>query len=147
MRLFPEQKERSLSMKEEWEDEEYEDEEEEDEDIQELIKAEKREILREMAKLPRTSQEYMVLAQRLADITECARNEAETIKEEKQADQIDHSKYSWLLPTVFQTGGMVVGQVLGQVLNRKTVNDVVNYEKDGGIVTSKAGSFIQKPRS
>lgn len=132
--------------REEWDDdEEYEDEE--DEDILELIKAEKKEILKEMAKLDRKSEEYMVLAQRLADITECARNEAETVTEEKQADQIDRSKYSWLLPTVFQTGGMIVGQVLGQVLNRGTVRDVLKYEDDGNIVSTKSTSFIQKPRN
>ena len=133
---------------EEYDDEEEEDEEEEEEeeDVADLIKHEKREILKAMASVPRTSEEYMVLSQRLADITECARNEAETRTEEKQGDQIDRSRYSWLLPTVFQTAGTVVGQILGQVLNRKTVNDVIDYEKKGEIVTSKAPSFIQKPR-
>ena len=131
---------------EEWEDEE-EYEEDEDEDVIELIKSEKKEILREMAKLDRKSQEYMVLAQRLADITECARNEAETIREEKQADQIDASKYSWILPTVCQTFGTVVGQVAGQMLNRGTVRDVLKHEDEGNILTTKSTSFIQKPRS
>ena len=134
--------------REEWEDEEeYGDEEEEEEDVLELINKEKRDILREMATLDRKSQEYMHLTQRLAEITECARNEAETLKEEKQADQIDHSKYSWLLPTVFQTGGMVIGQVLGQVLNRGTVKDVLRHEDEGNILNTKATGFIQKPRN
>ena len=133
--------------REEWEDEEYEEETEEEEeeelDVADLITQEKRDLLMEMKTLDKKSPEYMVLAQRLADITECSQNEANAKKAEKEAAQ---SRYSWLLPTLFQTGGTIVGQVLGQVLNRGTVNDVLKHEDDGNILTTKATGFIQKPR-
>ena len=134
-----------MARNEEWDDEEYEEEDEEI-DVNELIEQEKRAILKDMAKLNRTSQEYAVLNQRLIDITECSRNEADRLASEKQADQIDRSRLSWILPTVFQTCGNIAGQVLGQALNRKTVGDVCRFEDDGHIVSGKAASFIQKPR-
>lgn len=138
-----------MARNNEWEDdEEYEDEEEEEEELdsKDLIEQQKRNILKQMAKLDATSQEYMVLNQRLIDMTECGRNEAERINQEKQADQVDRQRLSWILPTVFSTCGNVIGQVLGQTLNRKTVKDVCRYEDEGNIVSGKAASFIQKPR-
>lgn len=130
--------------------EDYDDENEETEeeyDDREAIKSLKKQIISKMNQLDPTSQEYMVLAQRLADITECARNEAETIREEKQAAQLDSQKYAWILPTVCQTAGTIVGQITGQLLNRRTVNDVLRYEDDGNILNSRSTAFIQKPRN
>ena len=130
--------------------EDYDDENEETEgeyDDQEAIKSLKKQIISEMAKCNPKSQEYMVLAQRLADITTCARNEAETISEQKRAAQLDSQKYAWILPTICQTAGTIVGQITGQLLNRRTVNDVLKYEDDGNILNSRSTSFIQKPRN
>lgn len=133
---------------EEYEDdeEEFEEENEEDELIDEL-KAEAKSILREMRKLSKTSQEYMVLVQRLADITESKRNEMESIKEGKEADQIENSKYAWILPTIFQTAGNVAGNIAVNVMNRKNVKDMIKYEDDGYIANSKSSMFITKPRN
>ena len=131
-------------FEEEYEEEEYE---EEDVDSAEMIEEEIKAICRDMKKCNRTSQEYMVLSQRLSDLTDAKRNVDESLRERKQADQIDSQKYAWILPTVCQTLGNVAGQVAGQMLNRRTVNDVLYYEHDGNIVNSKAGGFMQKPRN
>ena len=134
--------------KEEYEEEEDEEYEEDDEESSaEMIEKEAKELLREMRKLRKTSEEYMVLSQRLQDLTSAKENSAAAIREEKQSKQIDNQKYAWILPTVCQTLGNIAGQVAGQMLNRGTVRDVIRYEDSGGIVTGKSAGFVQKPRS
>ena len=127
------------------EDEEYEEDDEES--SAEMLESETKELLREMKKLRKTSEEYMVLSQRLQDLTSAKENSAAAIREEKQSQQIDNQKYAWILPTVCQTLGNIAGQVAGQMLNRGTVRDVIRYEDNGGIVTGKSSEFIQKPRN
>ena len=146
-----EENEEEYEDEEECEEVEEEEDEYEDLDSTELIEMEVKALCREMKKYKRTSQEYMVLSQRLSDLTDAQRNNDESIRERKQAAQIDSQKYAWILPTVCQTMGNIVGQaavaMIGQRENRKTVNDVLYYEKDGNIMTSKAVGFIQKPRN
>lgn len=132
---------------EEYEEEEDEEEYEDEESSAEMLESETKELLREMKKLRKTSEEYMVLSQRLQDLTSAKENSAAAIREEKQSQQIDNQKYAWILPTVFQTLGNIAGQVAGQMLNRGTVRDVIRYEDSGGIVTGKSSGFIQKPRN
>lgn len=132
---------------EEYEEEEDEEEYEDEESSAEMLESETKELLREMKKLRKTSEEYMVLSQRLQDLTSAKENSAAAIREEKQSQQIDNQKYAWILPTVCQTLGNIAGQVAGQMLNRGTVRDVIRYEDNGGIVTGKSSGFIQKPRN
>lgn len=132
---------------EEYEEEEDEEEYEDEESSAEMLESETKELLREMKKLRKTSEEYMVLSQRLQDLTSAKENSAAAIREEKQSQQIDNQKYAWILPTVCQTLGNIAGQVAGQMLNRGTVRDVIRYEDSGGIVTGKSSGFIQKPRN
>lgn len=129
--------------------EEYEvyEEEEEEMDENDMINREKHRLLDIMSKLDPTSQEYMVISQRLADITECSRNEAETIQAKKQADQIDRQRWAWIAPTICQTLGGIAGSYISQRESRKTVKSVIDYEHDGGILNTKSLSFMSKPRS
>lgn len=54
-------------------------------DMIEVIEKEQESIINEMAKVDRISQEYMVLMQRLVDITESKRDEAEFKRSEAEA--------------------------------------------------------------
>lgn len=118
----------------EWE---YEDEEDED-DVS--IKTLKAMILKQMGELNPLSEEFMILSKRLADITECERNETQTVQTVAQ-------KWSWILPTAVQTLGTIVNTTVGFAMNRGTVRNVVDAEKDGYIIKSAATPMINKPRS
>ena len=75
---------------EEWEDEELDEEEEETEDeeeeetLQDLFKDNIRSLIKERAKYPSTSEEYMVLTQRIGEETENLRNAEEADNEQAQ---------------------------------------------------------------
>ena len=127
-------------------DYDYDEEENEQDEEEKALHDLKMAIMNRMKVIPPTSEEYMVLAQRLDDITSCARNKAEEKRNYKECDQIDDQKWAWILPTLCQVGGNIVGNVVSQSLNRRTVNDVIGYENNGGLVSGKAPSFIQKPR-
>jgi hypothetical protein len=126
----------------------YEDEEEEEElTAAELAEQELRDLYRELKKHPKTSQEYMVISQRITDATESQRNLAEANRNEVQAIEIKNQRFVPYAQIAGQVLGAGVGAAVGQMLNRHTVNDVLDCERDGYIPKSKAVGFIQKPRS
>lgn len=123
--------------------------EEEEEEVSSAEMAERilTQIYKEMEKVSKTSQEYMVLCQRATDLTEQCRNIKEAIRSE--ADIEEKKRNRWV--PYFQIAGNIIGGAVGsgvsQWLNRKTVNDVLDTEKDGYMITSRSTGFIQKPRS
>lgn len=129
-------------------EERYEEEEYEEEElsVEEMIEQELKDVYAEMRKYSRVSQEYAVLSQRAIDLTEQKRNIDESNRNQVQADEMRGQR---LVP-YFQIAGNIAGSALGamagQWFNRKTVNDVLDCERNGGIVTSKATQFMQKPR-
>ena len=140
-----------------YEDEEYEDDEEYEKDEEEkeeedldpgqLIEQELKEIYREMKKWPKTSREYMILSQRATDATERKRNYDESVKDRVQATEMKGQRFVPFFQIFGNIVGSAAGAMAGQWLNRKTVNDVLDCERDGYIVNSKSTGFIQKPRS
>lgn len=114
---------------------EIEDEEEEDDYS---IKDIKREILRQMKGMDKTSKEFLVLSQRLTEITECERNQTQT-------EQTIAQKWSWIVPTIVQSVSTAVNTTVSYAMNRKTVNDVLNFEDRGNILTTKSQTYIKKP--
>ena len=112
------------------------DEEEDDDEYS--IKDIKRGILKEMAKVDSKSKEFMVLSERLVAITECERNET-------QAEQAKAQKWGWLVPAIIQGGSTAINTVVSYAMNRKTVNDVLNFEDRGNILTTKSQMYIKKP--
>lgn len=140
-----------MAKEELYEEEEYEEEEEEDEeeelDPSQLIDQELRDIYREMKNWPKTSAEYAALSSRAIDITEQRRNYDQSIRDRVSADEMKRQRYMPIIQTLCNAAGSAVGSAVGQMFNRRTVNDVLMYERDGNIVTSKAAGFIQKPRN
>ena len=114
--------------------EEEEDEEDEEVTLEDIEK----QILREMKHYQKTSPEYRALLQRLNEITECQRNK-------EQAKAAKAQRWNWAA----NLAGNIIGNSLKSAiefgLNRKTVNDVLDYEKNGDILTTKSTSFIKKP--
>ena len=117
-------------------DEIYEEEEDEDEDYS--LKEIRKEIIREMRKYPKISEEYRVLMQRLTELTESERNQ-------EQADAAKVAKYSWVPNVITQIAGTVTNTVISYSMNRKTVRDVLDFEDRGNILTTKSQSYIKKP--
>ena len=137
--------------------EEYEDEEEYEEvdEEQERIQKIKHQILDEMSQYKVNSADYKECLQRLVDIGEyerqiasTRRDEAEAIRSKKEADQVDHQKYAWILPTAIQTGAQCITQfaiaVMQSAFNRRNCKDVLHHEDSGEIITSKAYGFVDK---
>ena len=114
--------------------------------VEQMIEQELRDVYAEMKKYSKFSEEYQILSQRAIDLTEQRRNADESNRNRVQAAEM---KGQHLVPFI-QAGatilGSAVGSMVGQMLNRKTVNDVLDCEKGGGIVTSKATQFMQKPK-
>ncbi len=104
-------------------------------------------ILSEMKKYPPDSKAYAILSQRLIDVTEAAKNDAQRVRDKVETECMQKKDYTWVWQTLANVGGTVVGSVVSQSLNRRTVRDVIRYEDDGHIVSGKAASFIQKPKS
>ncbi len=127
------------------ENETYEEEDYEEEEV-DLIKETERTIAylrRERIKYPMTSQEYMVVTQRIEEETRSLQN----LKESRAADAnmitAKSNRYAW----AWQLGGQVLGNIAGQtissLMNMRNVDTVVNYEQNGGIVNSKATKFLR----
>jgi len=114
--------------------EEIEDEEEEDYSIKDV----KRRILKRMEGMDETSKEFLVLSQRLTEITECERNEM-------QMEQANAQKWGWLVPAIIQGGSTAINTVVSYAMNRRTVNDVLKFEDRGNILTTKSQMYIKKP--
>ena len=106
-----------------------EETEEEEDDSPNSIRAEKRAILKEMRKYKKTDEKYAILAQRLAEITECERN-----------------VWGWIAPTALQGVTGLANTLISYRMNRRTVRDVLRYEDEGNIVSTKATGFLKKPR-
>lgn len=130
----------------EWENEEENDEEEEDEEEVELatlFRQNIRQLIKERSQYPSTSEEYMVLGQRIAEETENLRNMEEAENEAAQKDCAIRNKNTALYQTLGTVVGNVAGSTLGALINRSNVKTVVGYENDGGIVNSKAMKFVK----
>ncbi len=133
---------------EEWEDEELDEEEEETEDeeeetLQDLFKDNIRSLIKERAKYPSTSEEYMVLTQRIGEETENLRNAEEADNEQAQKVCAIRNKNTALWQTLGTVAGNIAGSTIGAFINRSNVKTVVGYEQDGGIVNSKALKFVK----
>ena len=132
---------------EEWEDEDYEEEEEEqeedEEDIVDMFKSEIRRLTKERSQYGSLSQEYMVLTQRISDITEQIRNAEEANNEKAQQESARRGKHDALLQMAGGIAGNIAGTVVGCMFNRANVKTVVGYENDGGIVNSKALKYTK----
>ena len=117
------------------------DEIEEEEDDEECYSIDelKKDILHEMKKYRKTSEEFRVLSQRLTEITECERNETQT-------KQTIAQKWSWIVPTVVQSVSTGINTFVSYNMNRKTVRDVLDFENQGNILTTKSTGYIKKPR-
>lgn len=105
-----------------------------------MIEQEISNVYAEMAKYDKRSEDYRILCQRALELTEQSRNEVQ--KKEMKAHR--WVPYAQIFGNV---AGSALGAIAGQWFNRKTVNDVLDCERDGHIVSSKSTSFIQKPRS
>lgn len=134
----------------EWEeDEELDEEEEETEDeeeeetLQELFKKNIRSLIKERSKYESTSEEYMVLTQRIGEETENLRNAEEADNEQAQKVCAIRNKNTALWQTLGTVAGNVAGSTIGAFINRSNVKTVVGYEQDGGIVNSKAMKFVK----
>lgn len=121
--------------------------EEEELSVSEMLDQELRAVYAEMKQYPKTSQEYSVLSQRAIDITEQKRNNDESLRNQVQAYEMKGQRLVPFFQVFGNVAGSALGAMAGQWFNRKTVNDVLDCERNGGIVTSKAGQFMQKPRS
>lgn len=133
---------------EEWEDEELDEEEEETEDeeeetLQDLFKDNIRSLIKERAKYASTSEEYMVLTQRIGEETENLRNAEEADNEQAQKVCAIRNKNTALWQTLGTVAGNIAGSTIGAFINRSNVKTVVGYEQDGGIVNSKALKFVK----
>lgn len=138
------------------EEEEYEEvEETKIDENQEMINMIKHQILDEMKNHNPTSEQYKECLQRLVDIGDYERNvaatkrdDAETVRSAKETEQLEHQKYAWFLPTVFQTGAQCLTQIaiagVQSCMNRKNLKTVVGYENSGEIINSKGLGFIDK---
>jgi len=119
--------------------EEFEDDEEEEITSEDEAKR----IRKIMHKLDLTKPEdrstYQELSELLANMTESDRNE-------KQAEQIIAQKFSWIVPAAIQGVSSVVTSILSVRASRKSVDAVLGYENNGGIVKTAATGFINKPR-
>lgn len=143
---------RRKRYEEEYEDEdEYEEDDEyenEDKDVTDGINREIRRIQKLMKGYSPFSQEYMILGQRLNEMTETRANDSERICNEKNAKLAEKQQWSWILPTLVQSGCAMAGSVVGQLINKSTVNMVQRNEMDNGIITpTRVTNFIQKPRN
>ena len=116
-------------------DEIYEEEEDDDNySIEEMRK----DLMKEMRKYPKISDEYKILLQRLTEITEAERNK-------EQADAAKIAKFSWVPNVITQIAGTVTNTVISYSMNRKTVREVLDFEDRGNILTTKSQSYIKKP--
>jgi len=104
----------------------------------------KKDLIRRMAALDPSKQEdrsqYAFLNEQLSIITESERNETQTEATEK-------AQYQWILPTLVQVAGNLAGTMIGNVMNRRNVTDVIRSEEQGHIINSSATKFMNKPRS
>ena len=107
----------------------YDEEEWEEDNERYTIRRAKKDILREMRKYPKTSDEYMALSQRLTEITECERNQ-----------------WGWIAPTIIQGVTGAANTFISYRMNRKTVKDVLDFEDRGNILNTKAAGYLKKPR-
>jgi adenine-specific DNA methylase len=118
-----------------------EDLENEEEEI--TSASEKDRLLRILSKLdPGNSEQreyYDWLTERIATLSEAERNE-------KQTEQIDNAKWSWILPTIIQGVSAVANTTISVLASRRSVRDITRYEDDGNIVKTAATGFINKPR-
>ena len=126
--------------------EEYEDEEDEDEEEDYSVEGQKRDILKMMKRYNPLTKEYMVLSQRLNELTESAKNEAQEKAANAQETAIEDGKGTQILQILAPVAGNLVGSLAANMLNRRNVKDTLHYEDEGGIVKSRATSFISKPR-
>lgn len=115
--------------------------------VTDCIDTELKAIYAEMRKYERTSQEYAILSQRATDITEQKRNNDESIRNQVQAYEMKGQRLVPFFQVFGNIAGSALGAMAGQWFNRKTVNDVLESERKGDIITSRAGQFMQKPRS
>ena len=129
----------------EWEEEidEEEDEDEEEVELATLFRQNIRQLIKERSQYPSTSEEYMVLGQRISEETENLRNMEEAENEAAQKDCAIRNKNTALYQTLGTVFGNVAGSTLGALINRSNVKTVVGYENDGGIVNSKAMKFVK----
>ena len=135
-------------LDEELEEQETDEEEEEEElTLAELAEKELRELYAERSKYPKTSEEYMVLSQRISDATEQQRNISDNLRNEAQIEEIKGNRFVPYFQIAGNVLGNAVGSAVGQMFNRKTVNDVLDCERDGYIPNSRASGYIQKPRN
>ena len=148
--------------REEYEDEEYEEEEEEYEEEEEdeeeddeedelsadeMIEIARKDILKRMRKICKTSEEYAVLSQRLGELTEQKRDADEAAKDRAQTEEMRKQRWVPYFQIAGNIVGNAVGSAVGQMFNRRTVNDVLECERDGHIISTKATTFMQKPRN
>lgn len=115
----------------------------ENEEVEEEVSSasEKARLLAIMHKLDMNDQDqrayYEWLSERVAALSEAERNE-------KQTEQIDNAKWSWILPTVIQGVSLVANTTVSVLAARRNVKDVLGYEKEGGIVKTAATGFMNK---
>ena len=125
------------------EEEEETEDEEEDETLQELFKKNIRNLIKERSKYDSTSEEYMVLTQRIGEETENLRNAEEADNEQAQKVCAIRNKNTALWQTLGTVFGNVAGSTIGAFINRSNVKTVVDCEQNGGIVNSKAFKFVK----
>ena len=100
-----------------------------------------------MEQLDQTSEEYSVLNEQAIKLTAQQSNNDDSLRSRAQAAEMKGQRWMPLVQVIGQVVGSAAGVAVGQMLNRKTVNDVLTCEQNGHIVTTKATQFMQKPRS
>lgn len=128
---------------EDYEEEEEETEEEEDVSVADLIRQEIKDLIKERSKYAKTSEEYMVLTQRITDATEQLRDAETADNESAQKQCAIRNKNAALYQTLGTVFGTIAGNTVVSLINAKNVNKVIDYERSGEIVRSAATKFIK----
>ena len=135
--------------KDEYEEEEYE-EEYEDEDEDEGMYDPMRDVDEQMhllcgamKKYSPTSQEYMVLCERLNAMADTKKSLECAANERTQKDVTEKNRNVGRAQVIGNVIGPIAAQFIGGLFNRGNVNKVVDCEQNGGIVKSSGMKFIK----
>lgn len=131
----------------EWEDEEDKDEEDEDEEEYDLVaelRANIKDLIQERRKYNPTSNDYMILSQRIADETETLRNVEESEDHHAQKISAERNRYIGVMQIAGNVLGSFGGQLATALINRKNVKTVVGKEDEGELpMRSGATKFLK----
>ncbi len=133
---------------EEYEDDEEEYEEERSSDEDEIILK----CRKALAQMDPTDERYLAYSRALKDAMERRKIDVETWQAEVETKQAEiavenakDAKLAMFMPAIIQGVSTFVTTAASYAMNRRTVNNVLEFEERGNILNTKAAGMIDRP--